>query len=201
MASRLPTANLEQIIARRREDTRLATERRVEREKELAVQAAQWLGDDLADGPLAFRDQFTVVCKLERAHAFLVHLRNQLGFEMMNDLTAIDTLKHPHDHPERFAVLWTLTNLTQEAQLRVKAYVNEDDPVVPTVSDVWPAANWAEREVYDMYGIEFSGHPNLVRLLLPEEYSGFPLRKDYPLRGRGERDNFPVIRRAGEEDA
>ena len=79
--------------------------------------------------------------------------------------------------------------------MSVKTWVDEEQPVVPTCSDLWPAAGWAEREVYDMFGIEFEGHPNLIRLLMPFDYSGHPLRKDYPLRGRGERDNFPVIRR------
>ena len=79
----------------------------------------------------------------------------------------------------RFVVVYQMTNLDQEARLRVKAYVNEDEPVVPTASKVWLAANWAEREVYDMYGIEFEGHPNLIRILMPQEFSGFPLRKDY----------------------
>jgi NADH-quinone oxidoreductase subunit C len=201
MSTNLPTANLAEHLEQRRAHTSDAVARRVEREKAVAVDAARWLGDDLTDGPIAFRDQFTVVCRLTRVHAFLLHLRDGLGFNFMVDLTAIDTLTLSGDHPERFAVVWTLANLEQETQLRVRAYVDEDDPVCPTASDLWPAANWPEREVWDMYGIEFGGHPNLIRLLCPEEFSGFPLRKDYPLRGRGERDNFPVIRRHNEADA
>lgn len=199
--NQLPTADLEAFVAQRRADAREATARRVERERDLAVKAARWLGDDLLDGPIEMREQMTIVVKLQRAHAFLEHLRDNLGFEFMADLTAIDFLKHDGDHPERFAVVWSLLNLQQEARLRVRAYVDEDDPTCPTASDLWPAANWAEREVYDMYGLEFSGHPKLIRLLCPHEFSGHPLRKDYPLRGRGERDNFPVIRRDNEDRA
>jgi NADH-quinone oxidoreductase subunit C len=194
--SKLPTANVEAWVQLRREQAAQARARRVDRERDLARAAAEWLGDDLLDGPIEFREQFTVVAKRERVRAFLQHLRDGLGFDYIVDVTAIDYLKHEEQHhPERFAVLWTLGNLEREAYLRVRTYVDEDDPVCPTSSDLWPGANWPEREVWDMYGIEFSGHPNLVRLLCPEEFSGHPLRKDYPLRGRGERDNFPVIRR------
>ncbi|MGE0706478.1 MAG: NADH-quinone oxidoreductase subunit C [Planctomycetota bacterium] len=196
--NRLPTADHETFARQRREAARKAAERRLARERDLAKRAAEWLGEDLVSGPTEFRGQVTFEVKLGRAHALLLHLRDQLGFDVLTDLTAVDYLKlEGEDRPERFAVVWHVCNTAQEARLRVRAYVDEDDPVAPTATDVWKAANWAEREVYDMYGIEFSGHPNLIRLLLPQEYSGFPLRKDYPLRGRGERDNFPVIRRGG----
>jgi NADH-quinone oxidoreductase subunit C len=79
--------------------------------------------------------------------------------------------------------------------LRVKTWVPEDDPVVNTASDVWKSAPWAEREVWDLFGIKFRGHADLRRLVMPYDYSGHPLRKDYPLRGRGERFNFPKITR------
>lgn len=197
----LPTVDHEQLAAQRREQSAQAVERRRMRERELAKEAARWLGDDRVDGPTEFRGQMSLVCSLERAHDFLRHCRDALGFDFLTDVTAVDTLQMEEEQPERFQVVWNLANLKQNALLLVKAYVPEDDPVAPTASDIWPAANWAEREVYDMFGIEFSNHPNLIRLLMPAEYSGHPLRKDYPLRGRGERDNFPVIRRTNEEDA
>ena len=185
----LPTA-----AERRRQQLKEAIDRRTERERRLAARLAEWLGDDLVSHE-EFREQQIVVVKLERLLAALGFCKEQLGFDNLTDLTAYDTLKMSGEHPERFVAVYQLTNLDQEARLRIKAYVNEDDPVVPTASKIWRAADWAEREVYDMYGIEFEGHPNLIRILMPQEYSGFPLRKDYPLRGRGERDNFPVIRR------
>lgn len=199
-SSRLPTADLEGFARSRRDAAKAAAERRFVREQELAQRAIEWLGDDAVGAPIEFRKQLTLVVKLPRIHAFLRYMRDQLGFDMLMDLTVVDYLKLEGDHPERFAVLYQLANSEQgDARLRVRTYVDEDEPVCPTACDLWTAANWAEREAYDMYGVEFSGHPNLVRLLLPQEYSGFPLRKDYPLRGRGERDNFPVIRRHGEE--
>jgi NADH-quinone oxidoreductase subunit C len=197
----MTAVDLQAHFERRREHTRSAVERRQEREKAAAVDAARWLGADLVDGPIEFRNQYTVASKLTRVHALLRHLRDAKGFSFFVDQTALDTLTHDGNHPERFAVVWTLLNLEQETQLRVMAYVDEDDPICPTTSDIWPAANWPEREIWDMYGIQFTGHPNLIRLLCPEEFSGFPLRKDYPLRGRGERDNFPVIKRDNEADA
>lgn len=194
----LPTVDAAAVMQQRREAAKQAAARRLERERKLAERLAEWLGSDLVVHE-RFRDQHSLTVKLPRVHAALKHARDQLGFAQLTDVTAVDTLKLEGAHPERFWVVWTLTHLEQEARLRLKAYVDEDHPVVPTASDLWPAANWAEREVWDMFGIEFSGHPNLIRLLMPAEYSGHPLRKDYPLRGRGERDNFPVIPRVERE--
>ena len=78
----------------------------------------------------------------------------------------------------------------------MRTFVNDPEPAVPSVVRLWEGANWLEREVWDMFGIRFAGHPDLRRILLPEEFTAFPLRKDYPLQGRGERHNFPVLRRA-----
>ena len=190
----LPTVDAATIMQQRREAAAQAAQRRAERERRLAERLAEWLGADLVSHE-RFRDQHSLTVQLGRVHDALRYAKEKLGFEMLTDLTAVDTLKLEGRHPERFWVVWTLTHMEQEARLRLKAYVNEDDPVVPTASDLWPAADWAEREVYDMFGLEFSGHKNLIRILMPAEYSGHPLRKDYPLRGRGERDNFPVIPR------
>jgi len=200
MSTALPRANVEEIVARRRELAKQAAEQRVERERSLALQAARWLanspeGNCLVGELLEFRGQFTVTCQTSVLVPFMTYLRDELGYGMLTDLSAVDTLRDEEPAPERFATLYILSNVEDEARLIVRTFVDEDEPLVPTVTEVYPAANWAEREVYDMFGIEFSGHPNLIRLLLPAEYSGFPLRKDYPLRGRGERDNFPVIHR------
>jgi NADH-quinone oxidoreductase subunit C len=196
--TRLPTVSPEDRRKERRAQARAAAERRLGRERALADQVMGWFGPDEAK-KVEFREQITLTIPLAKAKQTLLRCRDELGYSVMTDLTAYDTMKLPGQHPERFVVIWMLLAFDQEARLHLQAYVNEDDPVAPTASDIWPAADWAEREVYDMYGIEFEGHPNLIRLLMPFDYAGHPLRKDYPLRGRGERDNFQVVRRSNEE--
>ncbi len=104
---------------------------------------------------------------------------------MLADLTAVDYSKFPgrEDGP-RFEVVYHLLSVPHNHRLRVKVRVSEDDPVVPTASGLWPIADWFEREVWDMFGLRFAGHPNPKRLLLYEEFVGHPLRKDYPINRR-----------------
>jgi NADH-quinone oxidoreductase subunit C len=101
---------------------------------------------------------------------------------MLADLTAVDYLRYPgrEDGP-RFEVVYHLYSLRHNHRLRVKVRLDEDDAVVPTATSLWPIANWLEREVWDMFGIRFDGHPDLRRLLMYEEFVGHPLRKDYPI--------------------
>jgi NADH-quinone oxidoreductase subunit C len=108
-----------------------------------------------------------------------------LAFDMLMDLTAVDFLAYPgrEDGP-RFEVVYHLYSVHHNHRLRLKVRVEEDDPVVPTASGLWPIANWFEREVWDMFGIRFADHPDLRRLLLYEEFVGHPLRKDYPVNRR-----------------
>jgi NADH-quinone oxidoreductase subunit C len=120
-------------------------------------------------------------------------LRDELGFDMLMDLTAVDWLNQ--GMPERFTVVYQLYSLASNEYFRIKAWLPEDDPEIDTASSLWKSAPWAEREVYDMYGIRFKGHADLKRILLPEAYTGFPLRKDYPLTGNGERYDFPKYTR------
>src|SRR6267142_952286 len=105
--------------------------------------------------------------------------------------TAYDTVLK-----ERFGVVYVLLNTQTGERVVVKTHVNEPDLTLPSAFPLWKGADWLEREVYDMYGIIFDGHPDLRRILMPEAFTSYPLRKDYPLRGRGERHNFPVITRA-----
>ncbi len=118
-----------------------------------------------------------------------------LAFKRFVDVTCCDFLKFPGHRGARFGMLYLVYSLTLDTYARLKVWLEEDDEWVPSVSALYPAANWAEREVYDLFGIRFEGHPDLRRILMPEDYTGHPLRKDYPLRGRGERDAFPVLRR------
>ena len=108
-----------------------------------------------------------------------------LGFDVLMDLTAVDYLKYPgrEDGP-RFEVVYHLYSLGHNHRLRVKVRVDEDDAVVPTAVDLWPIANWFEREVWDMFGVRFAGHPDPRRLLMYEQFVGHPLRKDYPINRR-----------------
>jgi NADH-quinone oxidoreductase subunit C len=127
----------------------------------------------------------TAVVAREALVAVLRHCRNVAGFDMLTDLTAVDYLKYPgrEDGP-RFEVVYHLYALGHNRRLRVKVRVEEDDAVVPTAVPLWPIADWLEREVWDMFGVRFDGHPDLRRLLLYEEFVGHPLRKDYPINRR-----------------
>ncbi|HLF93820.1 MAG TPA: NADH-quinone oxidoreductase subunit C [Planctomycetota bacterium] len=127
--------------------------------------------------------------KRDRIVELLKALRDECGFDSLTDLTAVDYLNQ--GMPERFCVVYNLYSFKENVRTRVKAFVPEGDASIDSVSALWKSAPWAEREVYDLFGITFKGHPDLKRLVLPEGYEGHPLRKDYPLTGRGERMDFP----------
>jgi NADH-quinone oxidoreductase subunit C len=143
----------------------------------------------------AFRDNRRVIVAPPRLYAFLECLKQECGFDMLIDITAVDYLHYP-DARDRFGVVYCLLNTATGERLVVKTYLNEPDLTLPSMFPLWKGADWMEREVYDMFGVVFEGHPDLRRILMPEEFTSFPLRKDYPLRGKGERHNFPVITRA-----
>lgn len=156
------------------------------------------LNSQFPGGGLAFsqfRDNHRVVVPDGRLYEILVYLKNELGFDMLAELTAVDYLEY-EGAKDRFGVVYVLVNTKTGERLVLKTHVNDPDPMLPSVYSLWKAADWLEREVYDMFGIQFSGHPDLRRILSPDEFTAFPLRKDYPLKGRGERHNFPVITRA-----
>jgi NADH-quinone oxidoreductase subunit C len=129
----------------------------------------------------------TAVVTRERVRDVLQTCRDdeELAFDMLMDLTAVDYSRFPgrEDGP-RFEVVYHLYSLPHNHRLRVTVRVDEDDAVVPSVTPLWPIANWFEREVWDMFGVRFDGHPDLRRLLLYEEFVGYPLRKDYPVNRR-----------------
>ena len=150
-----------------------------------------------------FRDQPCVHLKRDKLRDVMKFLKTDAStsFDIFTDVTALDLLKLPPDmekpyHAEdRFAMVYHISRLEpnslESTILRVKTYIPEEPPICDTVCDFWFGANWGEREVYDMFGIKFRGHPDLKRILCPDNLQGHALRKDYPLKGRGERDNFP----------
>jgi len=127
-----------------------------------------------------FRNETTLLFPRESIHAVCLHCRNSLAFDFLVDISSVD---NPDDQP-RFELVYELYSLTHHLYLRLKCKVSEDDCFAPTVSDIWPTANWHEREIYDMMGIHFKDHPDLRRILMWEGYPYFPLRKEFPLAGK-----------------
>ena len=142
-----------------------------------------------------FRGETRVVVPAASLYDVLRTLKTDFEFDLLVDVTCVDYLSY-RDAADRFGLVYLLANTQTNERITVRSFVNDPDPVVPSVVSLWEAANWLEREVWDMFGIRFEGHPDLRRILLPEEFTAYPLRKDYPLQGRGERHNFPVITRA-----
>ncbi len=155
----------------------------------------QPLIDKFALAPSEFRDNRRVVVAADQLVALLETLKNSHGFSMLVDITCVDYLEY-EGAADRFGLVYCLLNMTTGERLIVRTFVNDPGPTLPTVTTLWKGADWMEREVYDMFGITFTGHPDLRRILMPDEFTAFPLRKDYPIKGRGERHNFPVITRS-----
>jgi NADH-quinone oxidoreductase subunit C len=134
-----------------------------------------------------FRDNKRVVLAADKApvvlFALLTCLRDEFGFDFLADVTGIDYLHYPNA-TDRYGVVYALTNTATGARVFVKAFANDPDPALPSVVSLWAGADWMEREVYDMYGVRFDGHPDLRRILMYPEFEGHPLRKDYPLLSR-----------------
>jgi len=138
-----------------------------------------------------FRGDLSVRVKKDQIVGVSEYLRNdpELRYDLIVDICGVDMYR-----PEaRFEVVYHLYSLQNKEYLRLKVEVDESDPVVDTVSHIWPGANWHERETFDMYGITFRGHPDLRRMYMPEDYEYYPLRKDFPLLGVP--DAIPLPRR------
>jgi NADH-quinone oxidoreductase subunit C len=142
-----------------------------------------------------FRGESRVVATSDSLFEVLRTLKERHGFDLLVDVTCVDYL-HYRDAKDRFGLVYLLANTETNERITARCFVNDPEPSVPSAVLLWEGANWMEREVWDMFGIRFTGHPDLRRILLPEEFTTHPLRKDYPLQGRGERHNFPVITRA-----
>lgn len=162
-----------------------------------------------------FRGQTTLVVPVGDLPRVMLFLRDDANcrYNFLSDVVGIDYLNYPSPKAlpgagGRFAVVYNLVSYPHNRRLFIKVLLTpsrdttgiEHDPAlhVPSVCDIWAGAEWTEREVYDMFGIVFDGHPDLRRILTWEKFPGHPLRKDYPLRGRGERETYKVTAR---EDA
>jgi NADH-quinone oxidoreductase subunit C len=147
---------------------------------ELAQQLRDAFGD-LLSAPTEFRGEISLtVTDPTRIAEVCAHAKSQLGFNFLTDLSSIDNF----ESAPRWTVVYELYGLGHNAHLRLRTSVGEEVGEVPTVSGVWRTADWHEREVFDMMGIRFSGHPDLRRILMWDGYPYHPLRKDFPLAGK-----------------
>jgi NADH-quinone oxidoreductase subunit C len=144
------------------------------------VGATEWRGDVA----------LTVARSALHDVARLLHDDPDMDFDYIVHVSSVDW----PDHPERFEVVYEFYSIRKRQRVRLKTRVPEGDAVVDSLTDIWKGADFMEREVYDMMGIRFRGHPDLRRILMPDEYDeGYPLRKDFPLRGKGWRDTFEFL--------
>ncbi|MCG3136747.1 MAG: NADH-quinone oxidoreductase chain 5 [Phycisphaerae bacterium] len=123
-------------------------------------------------------------------------LRNESRYamEQLCDLVGMDYLNFPKA-TDRYGVIYSLLSLTHNHRLWVKCYVNDPQPTLPSVVPLWVGADWMEREIFDMFGVVFAGHPDLRRILTWDGFKAHPLRRDYPLRGQGEREQYDIVTR------
>lgn len=130
-----------------------------------------------------FRDQDFITVKKDRIVEILTLMRDHpdCTYKMVSDILGVDLLGFEKE--PRFEVIYSLYSLVTNRRIVIKAQVDEDDPTIDTASDVWLAAPWAEREIFDLYGISFNNHADLRRIMMPDDWVGHPLRKDFPLGG------------------
>ncbi|MDX1763962.1 MAG: NADH-quinone oxidoreductase subunit C [bacterium] len=129
------------------------------------------------------KKDIVAVCRVLKEH-------RDMNFDYLADLCGVDYLGK---REKRFQVVYNLYSIALNHRIRVKTDVSEEDCAVDSVTEIWKTANWHERELYDMFGIDVKGHPELERILMPEDWEGYPLRKDYPLRGKGQRNDFSFV--------
>jgi len=136
-------------------------------------------------GTMSYADQVGVLLKKDMIKDICFYLRDEPSLKMdhLSDLTAVDYSAYPGDTGLRFEVVYNMISTVYRHRIRLKVRLPEDDPRIDSVSSVWNTANWHERETYDLMGVRFDGHPDLRRILLPEDWVGHPLRKEYPLKG------------------
>ena len=154
-----------------------------------------------------FRGQSTLIVEPQDLHGVMAFLRSNSGcdFNVLSEIAGVDYLNYPTPTIGRFGVVYVLTSHARDDRFLVKTHLDAslptdgivEDPALwlDSVTDLWPGAEWMEREVFDMLGIRFRNHPDLRRILLWADYPAHPLRKDYPVRGRGEREQYRVVDR------
>jgi NADH-quinone oxidoreductase subunit C len=169
-------------------------EAQVDQHAETLAILAKVLGEGVF-GMSRFRDNLRLFVPPGRLTEVLSVLKSECGFAMLAELGATDYQGYPGRTRARFEVHYVLRNFDRRERVVVRVGVEDPDPSLPSAVPLWPGADWMEREIFDLFGIRFSGHPDLRRILMPEEFTAYPLRKDYPLRGRGERHNFPRLSR------
>ncbi|MFO1461709.1 MAG: NADH-quinone oxidoreductase subunit C [Verrucomicrobiota bacterium] len=148
--------------------------------QELASQISSQFGD-LVSSPSEFRGEIALtISNSGRIVDVCRFAKESCGFDLLLDLSTVDN----YGEEPRWTIVYELYSITAGCHLRLKTHVGEEQSEVPSVSTVWPAANWHEREAYDMMGVRFGGHPDLRRILMWEGYPYFPLRKDFPLAGK-----------------
>ena len=140
--------------------------------------AVQDLEANFGGTAVEFRGQQQVTLPVDQIVAAAAALRDKYGFEIMPDITAVDYW--PQTSP-RFHVVYQFNSISKNIRVTVRVPLDGSDPTLPTMTGVYPNANWLERELWDMFGIRAEGHPDLRRILMPYDWEGHPLRKDYPL--------------------
>lgn len=154
-----------------------------QKQTDLIVDYLKNTHSELVGGVVVERGDIVVSCGPDKVKLLLDRCKNdaELNFEMLVDITAVDWMD---ERPERFEVVYQLLAISQKRRLTVTVAVGEDRPEVDSVVSLWQGALFMEREVWDMFGISFAGHPDLRRVLMYEEFVGHPLRKDYPIQGK-----------------
>jgi NADH-quinone oxidoreductase subunit C len=148
-----------------------------------------------------FQGQIGVIVKRDKIVEMLRSLRDgsDLRMDHLMDLCGVDNKNRPEADLQRFEVVYNLYSIPLRHSIRIRAQVPENDPCIDTITTLWKGADWHERECFDLMGISFTGHPDLRRILLPDDWQGHPLRKEYPLKGREEWSGLVELQRKAVE--
>jgi NADH-quinone oxidoreductase subunit C len=159
----------------------------------VAEQLRAWNAKSVAE-VIEFRDETTIVVPRELIRAAAARCREAaaLAFNLLTDLSCVD--RFPVE--PRFELNYHLVSISRQDKVRLRVKVSGSDPVVDSLFPVWPGASWLEREVFDLFGVRFAGHPDLRRILLPDDWEGHPLRRDFPVRGLNDLHSTDMFRKS-----